>query len=171
VRNRGRFILVVSIIFCFATVMTAIGCSVSRKWQSWKSPEGVSLRWRPASPKIGDLVSVEVFFPAANSGLGSDSALRGPDGSALAALDSSFVATGRVLRWAVRLTRPGDWTWGTASGAQKLWTVATVAGEASELKTLDAQALWTGRGKLAAPVAPTGAGGQQTAGAPAKAAP
>lgn len=163
-RNRGRFILFVSIIFCFAIVATLSGCSASRKWQAWKSPEGVSLRWRPSSPQIGDLVSVEVFFPAANSGFGSDSALRGPDGAVIAAVDSSFVATGRKLRWSFRLTRPGDWTWGTAFDAQKLWTVATVAGEASELKTLDSQALWTGRGKVAAPVTPAVT-------APAKAAP
>ncbi len=108
-------------------------------------PGNGEIRWKPSVPIIGDLVSVE-----SSAGV----SLQGPDGSVILPLHAEFTDGGKKLFWSFRITQSGDWSAltadvadaaGAAPAVQKLWTAASIAGKETELKTMDAQGLWSGK--------------------------
>lgn len=143
-KARLRAAMAITAIAFSAIALSVLSCGEGKSERIWTGTSGETVSWGPAEPKIGDEVVVEA------RGVPADGpTLRGPDGSTIAPIAED--ARGGV-RWAFRLTEAGRWTWGTDKGARVLWAAETAAGEATELKSLDAQYLWTGKSpKKAAP--------------------
>jgi len=103
----------------------------------WKDGAGTAVAWSPKKPAIGDLVHLEAALPAA----GMD--LKLPGGEAPQPIDRLYRSDGGVtIRWSFRVKAAGDY----GLGATTLWSTASVAGQAAELKTHDSGALWSGKG-------------------------
>lgn len=125
------------VLLCIFTVILPCGCAKEIRWQNLSSPAGEKIRWKPVAPQLGDLIQLEVT--------GARSGLWGPDGIQVLPVNYRFDKSGKKLFWSFRIKETGDWSWGTSDKAQKLWSVATVAGDATEMKTIDAQSLWSGK--------------------------
>lgn len=105
---------------------------------------GTTIRWCPAEPKIGDLVTLEAVgkgsAPAPSPG-----PVRDPSGSAIDPAATEFTGGSRAskkIRWSFRVTMPGSWTFDDGEKKQTLWNAATVAGKEKELKKFDGESLW-----------------------------
>ncbi len=142
-RSARNFVFAIPLV----AILLALGCSGAGRSFEWTGPVGEKFLWKPAQPKIGDLVSVEALLPGARAL--PDTGLVGADGASIRPLSVDFLPEGLKVRWSFRVTASGDWKWSAGTESQALWSVASVAGQAGELKTLDAQGLWDGTIKSA----------------------
>ncbi len=133
------------VILCTAILLTA--CSHSSAAGQSSLPSGETITWIPQSPRIGDLVTAEVFIPDSRT-LATESVwLTGPDGIQEIPVREQAVSGGRNIFFSFRIRSAGDWLWQTTNAdSQTLWTAATEAGDATELKVLDTEWLRTGKG-------------------------
>lgn len=131
------------------TLLCCAGCASPDTWHTQRTLSGGEIRWKPAFPLIGDLVLVEAYLPSDRpDGSYPDCAIVTPDGQRLDAQNFEFHPKGKKLFWSLRITQPGTWSFGLEENSQNLWSSATIAGKETELKTLDAQELWSGRSSL-----------------------
>lgn len=128
-----------------------VACNLPPPSAGWDGPDGQRLSWSPAQPRFGDLVSLTARWPLDESSrYASDAAafpgdVRGlfdPAGQRVAQRTLRYDGTTAETTWTVRVGAAGEWTWGKAG--HPLWTIVSVAGQASEFKTFDAQGLWRG---------------------------
>lgn len=117
-------------------------CAPSASGQTLSLSDGTQLRWSPAVPKIGDLVSFSADLPRAVNG---EPSLIDPALSSIDFLSYDIFPDRITRRWSFRATRAGTWAWKTDGKTQLLWTVESVAGSANDPKTVDANYLWTGK--------------------------
>ena len=102
----------------------------------WRDGAGVAVAWSPKKPAIGDLVHLEAQLPT-TAGL----ELKIPGGQGLPPIGREYRGGGLSLRWSFRVKAAGDY----GLGATSLWSVSSVAGQATELRTHGADALWSGK--------------------------
>jgi hypothetical protein len=139
----------------------AAGFVDSRDRGQWKDGAGAFAEWSPKRPAIGDLVRLEASLPSAKG-----MELKLPGGESPDPTDTLYRGDGGVtLRWSFRAKAAGDY----CLGATPLWSVASVAGQAADLKTRDPDELWSGKPSL--PAKPSVAPGSPTEGAPGSATP
>jgi hypothetical protein len=124
-----------------ATAINLFSCGEAgfidgRDHGEWSDGAGTSASWSPKEPTIGDLVHIE-----ASSTTTAGLELKLPSGSNLSPIEREFLSSNVVVRWSFRVKSAGDYSFGD----KKLWSVSTVAGNATELKTQDANKLWTGK--------------------------
>ena len=137
-------------VFLFALVAfpTALLSSCSgAAWRAQKLSDGSEIRWTPAEPKIGDLVTLEAIAGNASGLEPSTGQVRDPSGSAIDPVAVDFTDGPRAskkIRWSFRVTASGPWTFDDGAKRQILWNAATVAGKESELKKFDGESLWHG---------------------------
>ena len=105
-----------------------------------KDDSGMSARWSPKRPAIGDLVRVEASIPG-RTGEALASPLGYPEPEETAPLSKLNLPGSVLLRWSFRVKSPGEYRLGN----RVLFEAASLAKDATELKTADANALWTGR--------------------------
>jgi hypothetical protein len=123
-------------------------CTQSIQWQSASGSRGETLRWRPARPQIGDLVTFEAVVPVVLTGNAPADiriGLAGADGNLLIPSRTEYVSAGKKFLWSFRITRPGEWSWVVTDKTKILWSVASIAGKATELIKIDAQKLLSGK--------------------------
>ena len=126
-------------------VSVLVACSPGPATGQWSDDKGVRVEWKPAQPRFGDQVEIKVHLPdLATSAAGG---LHDPTGALVLPTTTRFQADGVGMDWHVRVLQLGDWHWGRA--VQTLWTIKSEAGEASDLKILDARGLWEGSLKQA----------------------
>ena len=134
--------------FFLASVLVAlalvVSCAPAATVQTRTTKAGVTLSWTPAEPLLGDQITLNASFPATEPGSEPVAVLLDPAGKAVEAQNIRYLPTGRVATWVLRLNQPGSWTWTDTEGSEKLFAIVSVAGEAKEIKTLDANSLWTG---------------------------
>lgn len=99
----------------------------------------------------------DTAFPVSAPSVKSPSAMIAP-------ASVEYLANGTRYVWSFRVTGAGEWSFVSADKAEKIWTTATVAGNATELKKLDAGGLWKGTLKKAPPAKPASGGGSPAAG-------
>jgi hypothetical protein len=81
--------------------------------------------------------------------------VKSPSSAMIAPVSVEYLSTGSRYVWSFRVTGSGDWSLVSGEKTDKLWSTATVAGNATELKKLDAGGLWKGTLKKAPPAQPT----------------
>lgn len=116
---------------------------------------GARISWSPRRPAIGDLVRLEARFPGeAADALAFPPGY--PDAAAGAPLSNQRLPEGSRTRWSFRVEAPG----GYRLGGRLLFEAESLAKDGTELKTLDANALWAGTAsRNAKPAAAPAAGG------------
>lgn len=141
--NRKSYIYTIVLIFCVGIVVT--GCTEKTTWRSWESTQGEQLRWKPVAPQIGDLVSMEAFIPEIETNASDENSLWDASGIRIVPVLIDYLPDGRKIHYSFRITQKGTWLWGTSNKKQILWAAQTIASDASEIKVLDAQGLWSGK--------------------------
>lgn len=141
---RLRFILhsafrvAVGAALCLVLCAAMTGCQKEKRWGSLKNEQGFLVRWKPAVPLLGDLVYLEI------NGNAPDATVIAPDGIGIQPSAVEYSDYDPKSSWVFRVRLPGEWKLVSSGKKMSLWTVETVAGGATELKTLDAQSLWSG---------------------------
>lgn len=129
-----------------AAALLVASCTPAPVEKELTLPSGAVLRWTPAAPLMADLVNLQAVVPGE---MGQTPTIEPgtPDAAVAALMPLQTVREPGRTRylWSFRITRPGPWSW--APGGPTLWTVTSVSGSAQKLKTLDAQALWSEKGK------------------------
>jgi hypothetical protein len=126
----------------------SVSCAVG-KCRSQKLTDGTTIRWTPAEPKLGDLVTLEALSEIAVSRPESRTSgtVRDPSGSAIDPVATDFTDgshAAKKVRWSFRVTAAGLWNFDDGEKLQALWNAATVAGKENELKKFDGESLWHG---------------------------
>lgn len=141
-------ICMIAISLCILSFFS-VACSGKSSWQTVSNSNGDTMSWTTALPavpaatavpQIGDLLHVESVTAAS-----VDPFLTGPDGVPIFPLRVEFSGVGKKTFWSFRIQRSGDWSWTTGEESKKIFSVATVADKATELKKVDAASLWSGR--------------------------
>jgi hypothetical protein len=148
--SKSLFIRALALALVVSLTLSLIGCASRANEKTLTLADGASLRWSPAEPRIGDLVELVATLPsdaAEGAQANADQSLFDADGIALPSISSLAKARSREYRWAFRAAKTGSWTWQTSGKRQTLWAVASEANGSAEMKTVDAQYLWTGKGK------------------------
>ena len=128
-----------------AAVLVA-SCTPAPSEKELTLPSGIVVRWTPSAPLMADLVKVQAVVPGETDQRPTiEPGTTDAGVPALMPLQTVREPGRTRYLWSFRIKRPGPWSW--APGGPALWTVASVAGKAQKLKTLGAQALWSGKGK------------------------
>lgn len=153
-RARNCALLFALVAFPAALLSSCSGAA----WRAQKLSDGSEIRWTPAEPKIGDLVTLEAIAGNASELEPSSGPVFDPSGLAIDPVAADFTGglhAAKKIRWSFRVTASGPWTFGDGAKRQTLWNAATVAGKESELKKFDGESLWHGlKPKAAAGIAP-----------------
>jgi hypothetical protein len=125
--------------------LLASSCALQPAAKELTLPKGVTVRWTPSSPLMADLVQVQAEVPGeAEQPPAIQAGNREEPFPPLPPIQTLRETGLTRYLWSFRITHPGPYTW--ALHGPVLWTVASVAGNAQELKKVDAQTLWSGKG-------------------------
>jgi hypothetical protein len=168
VRRQSRCGLSVAYLACVAAFALFCACGRAAKMGEWDDGGGTKITWSPARPEIGDLVSLTLVTETQDK-LSADSGavIQAPDGRELEPQRLRYMSRNVMAVWSFRIEAPGEYRW----KGRALWTTESAAGNETELRTVEPQALWDGRAKGAESTATASAAPKNGQAAPAQPAP
>jgi hypothetical protein len=124
---------------------------------------GSALSPANGAPSDSGSLSGKVADSAASASVSGESpvsvpSVKSPSATMIAPVSVEYLPSGTRYVWSFRVTRAGDWSFVSGEKADKLWSTATVAGNATELEKLDAGGLWKGTLKKAPAAQPSSKG-------------